>query len=165
MASGAAGMRKLLALAQPPSAIFAIADTLALGAMEAIKQAGLRIPDDIALIGFNDIPVAMLVDPPLTSVAAPAIDLGRAAMSILQDLIAGREPQTRASCAADIFGGSPELRAVKNNRRHIQSHKSGEGIMSKGNRLVDFPGHQPGCNHGWLQRCSNFACSNTDKYS
>jgi DNA-binding LacI/PurR family transcriptional regulator len=63
--------------------------------MEAIKQAGLRIPDDIALIGFNDIPVAMLVDPPLTSVAAPAVDLGRAAMSILQDLIAGREPQTK----------------------------------------------------------------------
>jgi DNA-binding LacI/PurR family transcriptional regulator len=95
MASGAAGVNKLLALPQPPSAIFAIADTLALGAMGAIKQAGLKIPDDIALISFNDIPVAMLVDPPLTTVAAPAVDLGRAAMGLLQDLIAGKEPQTK----------------------------------------------------------------------
>jgi DNA-binding LacI/PurR family transcriptional regulator len=90
--SGAAGARKLLGLPQPPTAIFAIADTLALGALSAIKQAGLRIPQDIALVGFNDIPLAELVEPPLTTVAAPSVELGRAAMSMLQDLIAGGKP-------------------------------------------------------------------------
>jgi DNA-binding LacI/PurR family transcriptional regulator len=94
LASGDAGARRLLALPQPPTAIFAIADTLALGALSAIKQAGRRVPQDIALVGFNDIPLAALVEPPLTTVAAPAIELGRTAMSMLQDLIAGGKPPT-----------------------------------------------------------------------
>jgi LacI family repressor for deo operon, udp, cdd, tsx, nupC, and nupG len=92
MASGAEGARQLLALAQPPSAIFAIADMLALGAMRAIKAAGLHIPNDIALVGFNDIAMAELVDPSLTTVAAPASQGGRAAMSMLRDLVAGKQP-------------------------------------------------------------------------
>jgi DNA-binding LacI/PurR family transcriptional regulator len=92
MAAGAAGARRLLVLNSPPTAIFAIADTLALGAMAAIKGAGLRIPQDMALVGFNDIPTAALVDPPLTTVAAPAREMGVQAMRMLKDLIAGRSP-------------------------------------------------------------------------
>jgi DNA-binding LacI/PurR family transcriptional regulator len=95
MASGAKGAVRLLALPQPPTAIFAIADTLALGALKAIKLAGLRIPEDIALAGFNDTPLAALVEPPLTTVAAPAVELGRQAMSMLQDLITGVKPSKR----------------------------------------------------------------------
>jgi DNA-binding LacI/PurR family transcriptional regulator len=95
MASGAEGARKLLASSQPPTAIFAISDTLALGAMNAIKQAGLHIPDDISIVGFNNIPLAALVEPALTTVAAPAVDLGRAAMNMLQGLIAGMQPEKR----------------------------------------------------------------------
>ena len=95
MAAGAEGARKLLALTQPPMAIFAIADMLALGALCAIKSAGLRIPQDIALVGFNDIPTAALVEPPLTTVAAPAQEMGAVAMQMLQDLIAGRKPSHR----------------------------------------------------------------------
>ena len=95
MASGAEGARKLLFLPQPPTAIFAISDTLALGAMSTIKQAGLRIPDDIALVGFNNIPLAALVEPGLTTVAAPAVDLGRAAMGMLRDMIARVGPANR----------------------------------------------------------------------
>jgi DNA-binding LacI/PurR family transcriptional regulator len=90
--SGVEGARQLLSLHQPPTAIFAISELLAYGAMLAIKQAGLRIPQDIALIGFNDSPMAALVDPPLTTVNAPAEDLGREAMRALQLLIAGRQP-------------------------------------------------------------------------
>jgi DNA-binding LacI/PurR family transcriptional regulator len=111
MAAGAEGARRLLALNPPPTAIFAIADNLALGAMTAIKGAGLRIPQDLALVGFNDIPIAGLVDPPLTSVAAPAREMGMQAMRMLKDLIAGRPPAqaqialplsliVRASCGA-----------------------------------------------------------------
>jgi DNA-binding LacI/PurR family transcriptional regulator len=90
MAAGQAGARQLLALAQPPTAVFAISDTLALGALSEFKAAGLRIPDDIALVGFNDIPAAALVEPPLTTVAAPVHEMGARAMHMLQEQIAGR---------------------------------------------------------------------------
>lgn len=95
MVSGAEGARKLLAHKEPPTAIFAIADMLALGAMQAIKQAGLRIPGDIALAGFNDIPTAALVEPALTTAASPTVQLGREAMKMLQTLIAGERPPQR----------------------------------------------------------------------
>jgi len=92
VAAGAEGARRLLALSPSPTAIFAIADMLAVGAMTAIKKAGLRIPQDVALAGFNDIPTAALVDPPLTTVVAPARDMGIQAMCMLKDLIAGQPP-------------------------------------------------------------------------
>jgi LacI family transcriptional regulator len=61
-----------------------------MGALDEIKLAGLRVPDDIALTGFNDNPASSLVDPPLTSVAAPVREMGAQAMRMLQDLMAGR---------------------------------------------------------------------------
>jgi len=95
MASGAEGARKLLALKAPPTAVFAITDLLALGAMQTFKQVGLRIPGDIAVVGFNDIPAASLVEPALTTVAAPTVQVGREAMKILNLLIAGEHPPKR----------------------------------------------------------------------
>jgi DNA-binding LacI/PurR family transcriptional regulator len=92
MASGCEAARRLLSLPQPPTAIFAIADMLALGVMQAASEAGLRIPQEIALTSFNDIPFAGLVHPPLTTVAAPASQMGQEAMRILQRLIAGKRP-------------------------------------------------------------------------
>ena len=92
MANGSEGMRRLLALNEPPTAIFTIADRLALGAMQRIKASGLQIPGDIALASFNDIPLAKLVEPSLTTVTAPAFELGREAMKMLQGLIKGDQP-------------------------------------------------------------------------
>lgn len=92
MASGCEGARRLLSLPQPPTAIFAIADMLALGVMQAASEAGLRIPQEIALTSFNDIPFAGLLHPPLTTVAAPASQMGQEAMRMLQRLIAGKRP-------------------------------------------------------------------------
>lgn len=89
---GAEGARKLLHLPQPPTAIFAISDMLALGAMSVIKEAGLKIPQDVAIAGFNNIPVSNLVEPQLTTVTAPAREMGMEAMNMLQGLIAGRKP-------------------------------------------------------------------------
>jgi DNA-binding LacI/PurR family transcriptional regulator len=94
-ASGATGARKLLYLNDPPTAIFAISDMLALGAMQAIKKMGRHIPGDIALIGFNNIPAGELVEPALSSVASPTQQMGREAMKILQALIAGKKPPHR----------------------------------------------------------------------
>lgn len=92
MEDGLAGACKLLQLQQPPTAIFAIADMLALGAMSAIKNAGFTIPQNIAIAGFNDIPVASLIEPPLTTVTAPARKMGQEAMKMLFSLIAGKRP-------------------------------------------------------------------------
>lgn len=94
-ASGAQGMQRLLALPERPAAVFAISDTLAMGAMEAVTQAGLRIPQDIALVGFNDIPVAGMLHPPLTTVTGNSRQLGLEAMSMLQKLIEGGRPAQR----------------------------------------------------------------------
>jgi DNA-binding LacI/PurR family transcriptional regulator len=90
--AGAEGARRLLALEQPPTALFAISDLLAIGALCAVQQAGLQIPQEMAIAGFNDIPLAALVNPPLTTVAAPACQMGQEAMKMLQSLTAGKRP-------------------------------------------------------------------------
>lgn len=73
----------------PPTAIFAAGDLLAVGAMQAIKERRLHIPDDVALVGYNDLDLATLVEPPLTTVAAPVYELGTTAMHMLKQLIVG----------------------------------------------------------------------------
>jgi DNA-binding LacI/PurR family transcriptional regulator len=96
IASGSEGALMLTNLSHPPTAIFAITDLIAAGALQALRGRGYRVPQDIALVGFNDIPLAALLDPPLTTVAAPAYQMGRTAMRMLQSLIEGkRPPQTR----------------------------------------------------------------------
>ncbi|HUH95812.1 MAG TPA: LacI family DNA-binding transcriptional regulator [Anaerolineales bacterium] len=89
--SGFEAMTALLALSarQRPSAVFVASDVVAVGAMLAIKSAGLRIPQDIALVGFDDIPLAEYFDPPLTTIRLPAYGLGWAAAERLIRLIRG----------------------------------------------------------------------------
>ncbi|WP_250452832.1 LacI family DNA-binding transcriptional regulator [Caballeronia sp. ATUFL_M2_KS44] len=66
-----------------PTAIFAVSDTLAIGVMNGLRGAGLRVPEDVAVVGFDDIAVAAHVDPPLTTVAQPMQALGEAAANLL----------------------------------------------------------------------------------
>lgn len=73
-----------------PSAIFGAADKLAIGAMQAIKARGLTIPDDMAVVGYNDIELAALVHPALTTVSAPAYEMGVQAMTMLRTLRGGQ---------------------------------------------------------------------------
>jgi len=77
------------------TAIFAAGDLLAIGAMRAIKERGLRIPEDMALVGYNDLNISTLVEPPLTTVAAPIRELGATAMHTLRRLIAGDTVEER----------------------------------------------------------------------
>lgn len=70
-------------LAQKPDAIFAASDTMALGAMRAVRDAGRRIPEDIAVVGFDDLPFAARSDPPLTTVRQPIHRLGAMAVDTL----------------------------------------------------------------------------------
>jgi LacI family transcriptional regulator len=81
--SGYEAMSELLALAPRPSAVFVASDTVALGALQAIQQAGLRAPQDVAVCGFDDITLAKFIDPPLTTVQLPAYGLGWAAAEML----------------------------------------------------------------------------------
>ena len=70
-----------------PDAIFAASDTMAMGAMRATREAGLRIPEDIAFIGFDDFPIATLSDIKLTTVRQPVAQFGLKAVEILMDMI------------------------------------------------------------------------------
>ena len=85
--SGRVAMSQLLDLPEPPTAVFVASDMVAFGALVAIKQRGLTIPDDVALVGFDDVQLAHYVDPPLTTVQLPAYDLGYCAATLLTQLI------------------------------------------------------------------------------
>ncbi|MFZ5825979.1 MAG: LacI family DNA-binding transcriptional regulator [Bacillota bacterium] len=84
---GYQAMQELLDLREPPTAVFAAADHSAMGAIKAIHERGLRIPEDIALVGFDDIQVASMVHPALTTIRQDKEGLGRAAGEALVRLI------------------------------------------------------------------------------
>ena len=81
--SGYSGAQTLLALPQRPTAIFAANDAMAIGAMDAIRDAGLRIPHDVSVIGFDDTPQATGVSPALTTIRQPLEEMGRQALQML----------------------------------------------------------------------------------
>ncbi|HSM57235.1 MAG TPA: LacI family DNA-binding transcriptional regulator [Candidatus Sulfomarinibacteraceae bacterium] len=75
--SGAQAMEDLLrTLDDPPTAVFVASDLVALGVLSVLEAAGLSVPEDVALVGFDDIPLARFISPPLTTVRLPAYDLG-----------------------------------------------------------------------------------------
>ena len=77
------------------TAIFVASDNVAMGVKAALREAGLRIPEDISLVGFDDIPWAQYADPPLTTVHLQAQEMARRACLVLMDLLQGREPNER----------------------------------------------------------------------
>ncbi len=70
-----------------PTAVFAVSDALAVGAIRAIKERGYKVPEDIAVVGYHDLEIASLVEPPLTTVSVPIHDLGMKSMNMLLQLI------------------------------------------------------------------------------
>ncbi len=91
-AGGYHGMQELLTLTPRPCAVFAANDLMAMGALVAIGEAGLRVPEDIAVVGFDDIPAASLVNPALTTVTQFQDQIGRRATQMLIDRINGLAP-------------------------------------------------------------------------
>jgi LacI family transcriptional regulator len=83
--SGIVGMQRLLPA--KPTAVFVASDMMAVGALKALRQAGRRVPEDVALVGFDDIPVASAVEPPLTTVRQPIGRMASVAVETLLDLI------------------------------------------------------------------------------
>ncbi len=85
---GYAGMKALLP--HKPDAVVCGGDTIAIGAIDAIREAGLRVPDDIAIVGFDDLDVAQESDPPLTTIRHSVQRVGEVAAQLLIDLIEGK---------------------------------------------------------------------------
>ncbi len=99
--SGHDGTRAFLALDAPPDAIFCANDLMAIGCYEALKEAGLRIPQDVSVIGFDDREVAQFMRPPLTTLVLPHFDMGAAAAEHLLDIVGGlptRHSQIKVEC-------------------------------------------------------------------
>lgn len=86
-------MEALLAQGAPrPTAVFAHNDLMALGALAALNDAGLRVPEDVSLLGYNDLPMMDLVAPPLTTIRYPSREIGRAAGELVVEVLGGAEP-------------------------------------------------------------------------
>jgi LacI family transcriptional regulator len=93
-ASGYEAMQRLLP--HEPDAVFVASDTMAMSALRAIREAGLTVPGDIALVGFDDLPQSATVDPPLTTVRQPIRRVGALAVETLIDILQnGFEPPRR----------------------------------------------------------------------
>jgi LacI family transcriptional regulator len=89
-APGAAAAARLLDLPQPPTAIFAFNDSIAYGVLQAARQRGLRVPEDLSVVGFDDIRYSTVVAPPLTTVRQPLAEMGRTAVGVLLRLLDGQ---------------------------------------------------------------------------
>ncbi|HEY0510750.1 MAG TPA: LacI family DNA-binding transcriptional regulator [Thermoanaerobaculia bacterium] len=87
--------RRLLALAPRPTAVFAANDSMAIGCLFALREAGVQVPGDVALAGFDDIPIARYITPPLSSVHVPIAELGTRAMERLLHAVESKNEHER----------------------------------------------------------------------
>ena len=102
-ASGFAGGTGLLQLDRPPTAVFAASDEIALGVYEAVRQQALRVPEDLSIVGFDDLPQARWASPPLTTVRQPLAEMGVfAVQSVLRLLNDGLLESPKVELATEI---------------------------------------------------------------
>lgn len=105
---------ELLSLENPPTAVFASNDVMAFGAMEAVREHGKRVPEDISIVGFDDIPRAAQVHPPLTTVRQPLEAMGRRAAQMLLEIIENpKRPHERIELPTELV--------VRNSTRALMS--------------------------------------------
>jgi DNA-binding LacI/PurR family transcriptional regulator len=90
-AGGKLAMQSLLALKQPPTAVFCYNDMTAIGALRTLHAAGYRLPREMSVVGFDDLPIAPYLEPPLTTVKQPKAEMGRMAAGRLLDLLNAAE--------------------------------------------------------------------------
>lgn len=101
--SGFHGGAQLLALADRPTAVFAASDQMALGVQEAVRRAGLRVPEDVSVVGFDDLPEARWSSPPLTTVRQPLVEMGALAVRTVLRLVHGERVESpRVELATEL---------------------------------------------------------------
>ena len=93
--AGLSGASYFLGQPNPPTAIICANDSMALGAMGQLHKEGVRVPEDMSIIGFDDITVASRIIPPLTTTAAPVVEMAEHAFHVLKDLIQGKEVENQ----------------------------------------------------------------------
>ena len=123
MPRGTEAAEQLLSLPEPPTAIFGFNDNVAIGVLHAAHQRGLRVPDDLSVVGFDDTELATVVTPQLTSVRQPLAELGRTGVSLLVRLLERQrvdalrmELSTRARRARDDGASAAVARAPRDRR-------------------------------------------------
>jgi DNA-binding LacI/PurR family transcriptional regulator len=99
--AGERALRRLQALREPPTAVFCYNDMTAIGLLHAARQVGVAVPGDLAVVGFDDIPFASYVQPPLTTVAQPKLEMGRRAVEMALDLVAA--DSGRSETVSDVL--------------------------------------------------------------
>jgi LacI family transcriptional regulator len=124
---GNAAMRQIMEHANPPTAVFCANDIQAIGALAYCLDAGVRVPGDVSLVGFDDLPITQYTTPKLTTVHVPAADMGRrAAQQLVAAIRDGQSPTSlelptqlivRGSTAPPAQAGTPELAAQPHGRR------------------------------------------------
>ncbi|NIK58513.1 LacI family DNA-binding transcriptional regulator [Kribbella shirazensis] len=92
--AGRAGVAELLARGPAPDSLFATNDFAAIGAIGALRDHGLRVPDDIGVVGYNDTPLADSLPVPLTTIRSPMLDIGRAAFTLLERHLTAEPPES-----------------------------------------------------------------------
>ncbi|MDR0483142.1 MAG: LacI family transcriptional regulator [Cellulomonadaceae bacterium] len=99
---GADATRKLLALPEPPTAIFAANDSSALGVMDAAAEMGLSIPRDLSVVGFDDVPECMYATPALTTVAQPLMEMGAQAYRTILSMLGHEDVENSLKVPAEL---------------------------------------------------------------
>jgi DNA-binding LacI/PurR family transcriptional regulator len=100
---GMRAMERLLTLPEPPTAVFCYNDMSALGALRAIHAHGLRVPDDISVVGFDDLFIALYSNPSLTTISQPMRQMGTMAMEILLKLFSGSNSKTNIKVQGQLI--------------------------------------------------------------
>lgn len=126
--SGRRATEHFLSLPEPPEIVFAADNLMALGALDAIRANGLRVPEDIGIAAFDDIPWFVHTGPPITAIAQPTGDLGRAAVRALVDIVEGR-PLSPSPCpppssyAAPAASAPPSPGATSERIGRVAAHR------------------------------------------
>jgi len=138
--AGEWGIRRLLEAPQRPTAVFCYNDMTAIGALRAARVAGLRVPEDLSIIGFDDILFAAYTEPPLTTIAQPKYEMGRTAMGMLLQLLQGERVPAhlqlpchlveRASCGPPSEETAHGFSPIPAERRLPWSAPSADGSLS-----------------------------------
>ncbi|WP_028562769.1 LacI family DNA-binding transcriptional regulator [Paenibacillus pinihumi] len=96
-------MNEAIAKGNLPTAFFVASDPLAIGAIHALKEAGIRVPEDVAIVGFNDIEISQFMSPPLTTIRIQAEMMGRMAVKLLVDQMNGRDIPVQVTVPAKLM--------------------------------------------------------------
>jgi DNA-binding LacI/PurR family transcriptional regulator len=100
---GLEAMQSLLALKERPTAVFCYNDMTAIGALRALHKAGVRVPGEMSVAGFDDLPIASFVEPPLTTVRQPKAEMGRRAATILLELLEGKSMEAQITVPGELI--------------------------------------------------------------